>query len=144
MTNRGVAPLDPLTPVGQFRLTYGDTEYVPLDPVEPGFGNYTELSDDEITMFLNQGQNNITRAIGKYYMRLSGEAAKQSKEVEDYDLRVNLMKRSEDLRKTAQLYFDQADQEDYAAGTGDIFESYKFGGLNTSTPEAAAYPLDVY
>lgn len=119
MANSGVYPLDPSTPVGQFRLTYGDTESVPFDPVIPGFQDYTELSDAEIEVFLAQGGGSVTRAIGRYYMRLSGDAAKRSKSVKDYDLSLDLSKRAGDLRETARMYFDEADAED--AGSEDAF-----------------------
>lgn len=143
MTNRGIAPLNPGTTVGQFRLFYGDTQYVDLDPVEPGYGDYTELSDDEISLFLTQSSDSVTRAIGYYYIRLSGEAAKQSKEVEDYDLRVNLTKRAEDLRKTAQSYFELANAEDIASGASDFFQSYPFATQDPENPELAARVIPV-
>jgi hypothetical protein len=110
--NPGVYPLDPSTLVGQFRLYYGDTDSEPFNPVQPGIQNYTELSDAEIEMFLAQGGGDVTRAIGHYYWRLAGEAAKESKSVKDYDLQVDLTKRAAELRAIAQGYFDQADAAD--------------------------------
>jgi len=73
MTNRGVAPLDPETLVGQFRLLYGDTLWVELDPAEAGYGDYTELSDDEITMFLTLAGDSVPMAISVYFVRLAGD-----------------------------------------------------------------------
>lgn len=118
--NPGAYPLDPDTPVGQFRVLYGDVYSTPYDPVEAGFQDYEELSDAEIEGFL-QGQTSIPRAIAYYYLSLSGQAAKQAKTVKDYDLSVDLTKRAADLRATAQVWFDQATAED-AAGMEDAFE----------------------
>lgn len=110
--NPGVYPLEPETPVGQFRLVYGDTHSTPYTPVEPGFQNYDELSDDEIEAFLSAGGTSINRAIGYYYLSLAGAAAKSAKQIKDYDLQVDTTKRAADLRAIAQWWFDQADNDD--------------------------------
>lgn len=119
--NPGVHPIDPLTPVGQFRLAYGDIDSAPYDPVEPGFRDYEELSDAEIEVYISQGGDSIARAIGFYYLSLSGQAAKRTKMVKDYDLQVNLEKRAGDLRATAQIWFERADSQD-ASVAEDAFE----------------------
>jgi hypothetical protein len=119
--NPGVFPLDPETPVGQFRVLYGDVYSTPYDPVEPGFQNYEELSDAEISGFLAQGNDSVKRAIGYYYLSLSGTAAKEAKSVKDYDLSVDLTKRAADLRATAQVWFDHANADDDASQE-DAFE----------------------
>lgn len=110
--NPGAYPLDPETPVGQFRLVYGDTHSTPYDPVEPGFQNYDELSDSEIEAFLLNGNGSINRGIGYYYLSLAGAAAKRSRQIKDYDLQVDTTKRAADLRGIAQWWFDQADDDD--------------------------------
>lgn len=113
--NPGVYPLEPTTPVGQFRLVYGDTHSTPYDPVEPGLQNYDELSDDEIEAFLVAGGESINRAIGYYYFSLAGAAAKAAKQIKDYDLQVDTTKRSADLRALGQWWFDRADDDDVIA-----------------------------
>jgi len=110
--NPGEFPLDPTSNVGKFRLVYGDTQSTPYDPVEPGFQNYTELSDAEIEAFLTTGGDSINRAIGYYYLSLAGQAALISKSVKDYDLTVDNTKRPAELRALAQWWFDQADNDD--------------------------------
>lgn len=110
-SNSGVYPLDPTTPVGLWRLSYGDTQSVPFDPVTPGFQNYTAYSDAEISQFLSAGSNSIDRAIAYAYLQQSGAAARQSKSVKDYDLAADLTKRAGDLRTTAQFYFSRASQD---------------------------------
>lgn len=110
-SNSGVYPIDPTTPVGQFRLQYGDTTSVPFDPDTPGFQNYTDYSDAEIEQFLAAGSNSINRAIGYAYLQQAGAASRQSKSVKDYDLAVDLTKRAADLRVTAEMYFGLASQD---------------------------------
>lgn len=113
--NPGEFPLDPTSNVGKFRLVYGDTQSVPYSPVEPGFQNYTELSDAEIEAYISVSSDSINRAIGYYYLSLSGAAAKTSKSVADYDLKIDTTKRAADLRAIAQWWFDQADNDDVIA-----------------------------
>lgn len=127
--NPGAYPVDPLTDVGQFRLAFGDVYSSPYDPVEPGFQDYTELSDAEIEQFISLGADSIPRAIGFYYLSLSGAAAKESKSVKDYDLSVNLEKRAADLRATAQIWFDRADAIDDASAE-DSFDIVPTGQRN--------------
>lgn len=110
--NPGEFPLDPTSNVGKFRLVYGDTGSTPYSPVEPGYQNYTELSDAEIEAFLATGSDSINRAIGYYYLSLAGKAALVAKQVRDYDLQVDTTKRAADLRAIAQWWFDQADNDD--------------------------------
>ena len=140
MANIGVAPPDPTTLVGQFRIVYGDSEFIELDPPVPGQGEYSELSDAEIESFLAQGRDSVTRAIGFYYLALAGQAAKQSMSVADYDLRVDLTKRAGDLREQAQYYFRQADEEDEREGFNDIFDSFGFGDRDCRVPELDTCP----
>lgn len=139
MTNKGIAPLDPDSNVGQFRLLLPDAESVPLDPPEAGYGDYAEVSDTEIEMYLATAQDSVPRAIGVYYGILAGQAAKAAKNVKDHDLSVNTEKRAADLRATAQWWFDRADAVDDAAGLLDIFDVFDVPGsdLPAWSPEAA-------
>lgn len=127
MSNSGVYPIDPLTPVGQFRLASGDVISVPFDPVQAGLQDYRMWSDDEIEQFLVSGGDSTNRAIGYAWLQASGAAALESKTVKDYDLAVDLTKRAEDLRKTALFYFNLADQEDSIAGLDEAFEIVSTG-----------------
>ena len=110
--NPGVYPLDPGTPVGQFRLLYGDTESTAYVPIEPGFQDYGELSDSEVNAFLAQGAGSIPRAVGYYYLALSGRAAIASRQIQDADLKVDTTKRAADLRAIADVWFGAADNDD--------------------------------
>lgn len=137
MVNRGVAPFNPTTAVGQFRVYYGDVTYVPLTPPEVGYGDYTELSDAEIEAFLGSANGSIYRAIGNYYAILAGNAAKVSETVKDYDLSVDSSKRPAALLELARYWWGRADDEDVDAGGSDIFEMFGFGNGGCCTPEAA-------
>src|SRR5690606_17483195 len=82
-------------------------------------GNYTMFSDAELEQFIATGDGSVTRGAGYAYLALSAQAALESKSVKDYDLAVDLTKRSGDLRETALMYFGLADSSD--AGAEDAF-----------------------
>lgn len=133
MVNQGVAPPDPTSDVGKFRFLYGDTAYVALTPPETGYGDYAELSDAEIEAFLAAGSGSVTRAIGVYYMQLSGQAAKVAESVKDHDLSIDETKRAGDLRQTAMMWFSRADDDDL--GLSDAFEVVGVGQSCEIVPE---------
>lgn len=122
--NPGEYPLDPTSATGQFRLVYGDTHSTAYDPVEPGYQNYDELSDEEIEGYLLAGGDSTARAIGYYYLRLSGKAALASKSIKDYDLQVDTSKRASQLADIAAQWFARADEDDILDGSADIFEVF--------------------
>lgn len=126
--NPGAHPLDPATPVGQFRLLLGDTESTPYDPPVPGIQDYGKFSDAEIEAYLIQGGDSIPRAIGFSYLYLAGQAALESKSIKDYDLQIDSTKRAGDLREIARYWFDIADQDDANSGLNDIFEVFDMAG----------------
>lgn len=142
MVNKGIAPFDPGTPTGQFRVYYGDVTYAPLNPPEDGFGDYAELSDDEIEVFLNSGKGSVYRAIGNYFAILAGNAAKVSASIKDYDLTIDESKRPAALLDAAKLWWSRADDEDTEAGGSDIFEVFSMVGSSGAccSPEAAPKP----
>lgn len=114
--NPGAWPIDGTTPVGLFRLNYGDVTAVAYDPVEPGYRNFEELSDAEIEGFLDLADGSVTRATGRYYLSLAGHAAKTAKSVKDQDLAIDTTKRAADLRALADYWFGLADNEDAESG----------------------------
>lgn len=133
--NPGAVPLDSTTPVGQFRLIFGDTQSTPYDPDVPGQADYGYFSDAEITALLAQGGGSENRAIGFAYLKLSGSAAMQAKTVKDFDLSVDLTKRSGELAKIAQLWFERADAIDDAGGENDFFDVVGFDDDDELIPE---------
>ena len=104
--------MTPLRPLATFRILYGDTDSEPYDPVVVGIQNYGELSDAEVEGFISQGGDSVPRGIGYLYIALAGQAAKQSKTIQDQDLRVDLTKRAADLRAIAEVWFGSADNDD--------------------------------
>lgn len=135
--NPGVAPLDPTSDVGRFRLLYGDTEYEAYDPPEPGMGNYDALSDAEIEGYIAAGEDSVTRGIGYYYLALAGRAAKESKSIADYDLRLDTTKRAGDLRAIAEMWMARADEEDETSGAGAYFDVVPTGTSHRHRDELA-------
>lgn len=147
MTNRGVAPVDTTTNIGKMRVKIRDVTYVALDPVEAGYGDYTNYSDDELQVFLDDGGDSLTRALGYYYLDLAALASLEAITIADHDLKINQVDRAKSLREVALAYFTQADDEDGLSGTADIFDSFEFGGTNGlpyPVVEAAPYPVTEY
>lgn len=138
--NIGVYPLDPTSEVGKFRLATGDVTSVALDPPVAGYESYSINSDDEIENFLAMGGDSQLRGIGYWYLSMSGAAARESKAVKDYDLQVDLTKRSNDLRATAMTYFSLADEEDANAGLSEAFEIVPTGEPYPYWPAEAENP----
>lgn len=118
----GVAPPDLTTKVGIFRTLVLDTQFTEYTPPEPGIGNYVEFSDAEIEAYLATSGGSPLRAAGFAILGLALIAAKESKTVKDYDLQVDLSKKSADLRATANQFLQRADAEDKA--NSDIFELF--------------------
>lgn len=135
MAKRGIAPPDLTTSLGQLRVMVDDIEYIPLDPAEEGFGDYRKFSDDELVTYLAVSGDSVFRAKGNIYLHWAGIAAAESKSVKDYDLSVDLSKRSADFRAVAQALFEQADDADDASGSRDIFDVVDITGAGDLIPE---------
>lgn len=133
--NKGIAPPDIATDVGRLRAIIGDTSFGELDPVEQGFGDYGMFSDDELQVFLEQGES-FEGGVFYAYNSLATSAALESKTVKDFDLQVDLTKRASELRALAKIWSDKAD-----ALSADIFELFDTRiRLHEPYPELAARP----
>ena len=121
MANAGAYPINPTTDVGRVRLLVGDVTATNIDSTA-GTADYEMFSDAEIQGFIAQGTSDSS-AVGYAYLYMAGQAAKESKSVKDYDLSVDLTKRSTDLRAIAQFWFTQGE----AAEVGDAFEIAPIG-----------------
>lgn len=118
----GVWPVNADTAIGRYRLLLGDVNGVEYDPAVEGFRSYEVLSDAEIQAFIDQaGGESVTKGIAFYYLRLAGEAAKESLVIQDADLRVDQSKTAADLRAMAQFWLDQGDVDD-AISAEEAFE----------------------
>jgi len=109
MVNRGVAPADLTTQVGQLRSLIGDVTYVALVPPETGFGDYTAFSDDQLESFLTLGSGNLAYAVGYAYTSLAAQFAADSIKVTTDDESVDLTARAESMRKIANDWFNRGD-----------------------------------
>src|SRR5690554_4637937 len=137
---KGIAPPDPSTPIGSIRFMIGDYEYVPFVPDQPGFGNYAAFSDDELLALLTASDENEARAIGYAYLKLAGKAAAQAVEWASDDLRLNLSRIPSELKAIAQMWFDQADEDDITGGNAEYFDivPIRFGARHPD--ELAEWP----
>lgn len=135
--NLGVAPPDLTSPVGKFRALVNDLIYEEADPPSEGVGNYRYLSDDEITTLLDSADGNVSRAAGLHYLALAGEAAAESKLIQDHDLKISTVSRSNDLRRVGLAFLNQADAEDISEGSQDIFDSFTLGGNSRHIAEGS-------
>lgn len=144
--NRGVAPADPSTPVGQLRYLIGDIDYDPLDPVEAGYGDYANFSDEELTGFIAAGGDSVIRASGYAYLRFAALAASGAISWRSDDLSVDSKQVAAEYRLLARIAFEQADSEDAGLASGfaldhpysDECGCVEFGRPCECQPELAA------
>lgn len=144
MSNRGVAPLDPNTDVGQLRLMIGDTEYVDLVPPEVGYGDYNNFSDDELGGFIAAGGGSITRGSGYAYIRLAALTAAGAISWRSDDLAIDSKQIASEYRLLARVAFEQADNEEdlnASAFALDFPYSCGCGSCNQCLQELAAPPV---
>ena len=116
--NKGIAPPDFSSEVGQVRATIGDTAYEALTPPATGFGDYQMFSDEEIEVFLERG-GSFEGAVYYGYNSLATSAALEATSFKDIDLSVDLTKRANELRALASMWSDKA-----GALSADIFETF--------------------
>jgi hypothetical protein len=109
MPNTGVAPLDPTTPVGQVRLSLGDTD---ATNISGGSGSYPWFGDDELNALLTTGSDSVARATGLALKRLALNYALQGRSIKTADLALDSTKRGDSIAAIAQSWLDQADLED--------------------------------
>lgn len=146
--NRGVAPVEPSTPVGALRYSIGDLDYEPLDPAETGYGNFPNFSDTELAQFIAQGGGSVTRASGFVYLRFATLAASGAISWRTDDLAVDSKQVASEYRLLARIAFEQADAEDAAGASGfDLDFPFMSCGCTdwcthiTGTPELGTHPI---
>lgn len=125
--NKGIAPADLTTQVGQLRSALKDTEYTALSPVEAGYGNYTNFSDFELEGLLARAGGSSLRATGFAYLELAAQAAAEAVDWASDDQRVTLSKRASALKEIAALWLERADAEDALGGADYFAVEYPFG-----------------
>lgn len=118
--NRGIAPLDPTSDVGKVRLLTGDTNYTPLDPPEPGYGDYEVWSDDQIQAALTAG-GSIPRAVAILYGLMAASWAATSATIKTDDLTMSAKDSVGNWLNLAAYWNKIADQEEENA-INDYFD----------------------
>lgn len=145
MVNKGVAPVDTTTQVGQLRTILGDTAYIDLVPAEPGFGDYTNFSDDQLQQFLTLGLNNTAYGAGYAFLQLAATFAAQAVNVKTADEQVDLTKRSSEMRQIATAWFERGDA---AAGIEastffeNVYPTYTHDPQSTAELETPTVDMD--
>ena len=138
--NRGIAPPDPNTDVGRFRLLSGDSEYVEYDPPQPGYGIYGLWSDAEIEAFLELAGGSIPRAIAMAYMQIGASWASSGASIRTADLTYSVKDSVGNWLNLAAYWSKIADDEDKRA-INDYFDLVDVrGGDRWCKPEAAPWP----
>lgn len=133
MANVGISPIDKDSPVGKLRLSIGDTNSKPLDPVVDGKADYANLSDAELEGFLESADGSTIRATGFAYLRLATIAAARTVTIKTNDLGYANERRATELRELAKLWFAQADAADENAAD-DNLEIVRYPGRDNSDP----------
>lgn len=139
MVNRGVAPPDPQTQVGQFRFTAGDTSYTDLVPPEAGFGDYAIWSDDEITTFLSVAGDNLARAIAIAYRQMAAMWASTGASIKTDDLSYASKDSVANWLSLADYWDKVADEQD-ATAVDDYFDLVPVRREAYTHAEASPWP----
>ena len=140
-SNPGVAPLDPNTEVGRFRLLAGDATSKPLDPAVPGMGDYAIWSDAEIEAFLALSGGNIPRAIATAYMQMAAAWNSSSATIRTDDLQYQVKDSVGSWLNLADYWNKVADSEEERA-INDYFDLVDVRGRERwCAPEAAPWPV---
>lgn len=139
---RGIAPLDPATDVGRFRLLSGDTEYVEYDPPQAGYGLYANWSDAQIQAFLDAAGGSIPRAIALAYTQLASFYASSGGTIKTDDLNYSSKDSVGSWMNLAKYWSDLADSEGQKA-IDDYFDLVPTAtdGVDCRKPEASPWPL---
>lgn len=139
-TKLGVAPPDGTTNVGKFRLLSGDSEYVELDPPEPGFGLYQLWSDAEINAFLDVAGGSVARAISLAYAQIGASWASTGATIKTDDLSYSVKDSVGNWMGLAKYWSDIADSEE-GRDVDDYFDLVVVRGEACwRKPEAAPWP----
>lgn len=118
MPNKGIAPPDYSTAVGQFRALISDTDYVELVPPVTGYGDYAFYSDDAIEGLLAVYPA-VRNAAAQALRTIAASQALLLKKWSTDDLSVDGAAIAEALRKLAK---DLDDQESASLASADVFE----------------------
>lgn len=139
MANKGINPPDLLTTVGQIRVLVGDTDPVPFNPVQAGFGQYAWYSDDELASLLLLFGDSPKRVAIWVLSQVSISMSLKLKKWTSDDLSVDGPAITAALEKTIARLAKDVEAE--LAGEDEFFGIYDTGTeLDFEWPEASSAP----
>lgn len=139
-TKRGIAPPNPTTSVGKFRLAAGDSEFQPTSPPELGYGLYQVWTDDEIEVFLEVAGGSVARAISIAYAQIGAQWASTGATIKTDDLSYSVKDSVGNWMALSKYWGDIADNEDGRA-VDDMFDLVVVRGEHGfRKPEASPFP----
>ena len=139
--NVGVAPPDRATDVGKMRFALGDSDFVPLDPPQPGKGSYTLFSDDELIVMIELSGGNIARAIAMAYRKIGASWASIDASIKTDDMSYSAKESVGNWLNLAAYWDKVADDQDSRA-VDSLFDLVDLGATRRgcTKPEAAPWP----
>lgn len=108
MTNLGVIPVDPTTPVGTMRNIIGDVTYNAIVG-DSAHGDFTNFSDAQLQAFYDTGRQQIEYGVAYCYSTLAAQFAAEAAKVVTADLQIDLTLRAQAMRQIAQQWMDRGD-----------------------------------
>ena len=139
MANIGIHPIDTAAPIGQLRLSIGDTLFTELPGAdttkEPRNVSYANLSDAELEALVASSAGSVLRATAYAYAKLAAIAAAApggSVTIKTNDLGYT-SKKASDLLDLARFWSGEADIE-ADASSDDSFEIVHYPGRDDSVP----------
>lgn len=143
MSNIGIAPLDPTSPIGQLRVLVGDTDSRPLDPAQPGLGDYAVFGDIALEASLLAADSSLNRAAGNLFLTLAAQLSAEGKSIRTEDLSINTTQRGQSLLDIAKAFLAAADDEALAEADSFVTVAPYGGrpGRSPLRPEATPRPL---
>ena len=141
MAKIGIAPPDPSTDVGRFRLLAGDSTPDECDS-PAGMGEYAYFSDEEISAFLEATGGNIPRAIAIGYRQISAYWASSGATIRTDDLTYSNKDSVASWLALADKWDKIADDEDKRNGLDYFDLVYPGADVCHRKPEGAPYFRD--
>lgn len=138
-TNVGVAPPDISTDIGKMRRALGDSESVPLVPPEAGLGQYQLFADDDLEVFLELADGNISRAIAMAYRQIGASWASTGATIKTDDLTYSAKDSVGNWLALAGYWDKVADDQDERA-INNYFDLVDVGAARRCKPEASPWP----
>lgn len=123
------------------RYALGDSAFTPLDPPEPGYGNYGLFSDEELLTFLDLTGGNVPRSIALAYRQIGASWASTGATIKTDDLSYSAKDAVGNWSSLADQWDKIADDAEGRA-IDDWFMIVDVGGASRASckPEASPWP----